>query len=329
MQRTFFQFAAVSFLSVFVLMLTACRAPAGVGEFARSTDALAASIRATGSHAAAEIANHTRAWPPDQREQAIQLSDQLRVRWTKRDALADAIDDYAHELNAIVASGEGGEQSVQAFVQAVGRLSASVDLALPPAAIGSRTVKIGAAAYGALVRDLAAADLEDAMQQATPTVNALVACMDADLAAIQESLQALRDDAAATIDEQPVNGMLPREERGVLRILIARQHELRARSGLFGPESSSASNRADALSELESVERSITLSMTRLKPVDDRITQAETHLAAAIDYVARIREALAAWEEAHAQVLNSARRRTPVNLDDLTRMANKLASRPG
>ena len=250
----------------------------------------------------------------------------LRAQWTSRAGVAGAMRDYSATLVEIGASGDGAERDALELADAIGRLSAAVDLAAPPSRAGVLGVRAGAAVYGAFARDLAARKIGARMTDATPAVDALLAILDADLADLDDALAAIEDQAAFTIDEGVIDGLHPRTERCAARALTHRQNELRGRLGLGAAPSAAIgdADRETLMRELASVEASLALSLRRLEPVDAAIASEHARLARDRAAVALMRTGLRDWGAAHARTIEACRRGTIVRIDDLTSAADRL-----
>lgn len=316
-------------ISIGVLLLAAmpgCRAAPDLRSFDEATDALAASIGGAGELVALDVERSTRSWPQDDRARADAIAAGLRAQWTSRAGVAGAMRDYSATLVEIGASGDGAERDALELADAIGRLSAAVDLAAPPSRTGVLGVRAGAAVYGAFARDLAARKIGARMTDATPAVDALLAILDTDLADLDDALAALADQAAFTIDERVIDGLHPRTERGAARALTLRQNELRTLLGLGAARGAAIEDpdRDAIMRELASVEASLALGLRRLEPIDAAIVTERARLDRDRAAIALMRTGLRDWGAAHARTLEACQRGTGVRVDDLTSAADRL-----
>lgn len=322
-------------ISVLVIVgQSGCRGAPDVRPFDAATASLATSLAGAGEVVATDIVRSTRAWPEAERAQGAAIAARLREQWAAREGLAEALRGYSATLVVIVERGERGERSARELAAALARLSAAVDLAIPPSEAGALGVRIGAAVYGAFARENAARELAGTMRGVAPAVDALVEVMDADLEALAEAVDALHAQCGADVDEERVDGLRPREERGAMRVLAARQGELRVRLGVIGAgtiapdvNALTEAERSALRQELAEVEASLDLSLRRLAPLDARIAEERARLARDAELIETCRAALRAWAGAHARVVAALESDGPLRIEDLTRITEQLRIR--
>jgi len=300
--------------SVLVAAIAAgCRTPPDLAPFTDATSQLAGSIKASGRVTCDEIDAVASDWPPPQLAAAKKVKDDFRREWTERDALADALLDYSASLAAIVAAGDQGAQSAANVGDAFKKLTDAVDVALPPGTLKvfDASLHLGEYLYGKYAKDRAAATLGESMRNMQPAIDETARVLGESLRQIETGLDALRDQAAQNVEDEPAGGgFTVSTERDALKKLIARRHALVA-SLAREPQAPAA------VADLAAVDAGIKSQTELLAPFDAKKAADRTRLSEEMRLARTAREGLVEWAAAHGRLADAALAKRAPNVDEL------------
>ena len=308
----------------FVVMLVAagCRSAPDLTPFSDATSQLCASIKASGRVTSDELDAMARDWPRDQRAVAARVNEQFRTQWTDRDRLADALLTYSSSLTSIVAAGDSGASSVAELSASFKSLTEAVDVALPPGTVRvfESSVQLGAYLYGMWAKDEAAKTLGEGMKKMQPAIDETARVLGESLKQIETGLDAVRDQAAANVEDSFANAggeVRVRQERDTLVKLFTRRRELAARLAQGG---SDAALRED----LETIDATIASQSAILAPFDAKKASDRARISDEIALVRAAREGLAEWAAAHGRLADAALTQRTPNVDVLVQTATDI-----
>ena len=180
-------------LTAFVCLLTACALP-DTSPFVSATAQARAAIAGTG--AAAEDA--LRAVDP-------QSAGKMREAWVKRNDAMTAMAAYAGSLDAIVAGGGRGADSVDEVLESVASFASAIGFDIPQGNAAVSVANDGLKFVAAVIaRARALDDLEDALTATQPAIETLAQLLKSDLkdvAGILRATEQLTKTAISTSDE--------------------------------------------------------------------------------------------------------------------------------
>jgi len=162
-----------------VVVLVSCKSLPDVGPFVDATYQLKSAVSESGQTVASELRYIN--------DIGAKWSDQLEKDWKARNRAFTAMAAYADSLQAIIASGQGGNQAAGELADSVKGLAEAAGITLPgsPAAIAVATDSIKLIVEN-INKARAAKSLEDAMVKANPAVEQTIRLISADLQDLDE-----------------------------------------------------------------------------------------------------------------------------------------------
>jgi DNA repair exonuclease SbcCD ATPase subunit len=224
------------------IVTAGCHTAPNMKPFSDATSQLSASVKASGRAVTNEIEIVTKDWPSKQKASVDTVSARFNTHWVQRGKLADALNDYAASLAAIVEAGEQGEASAAALAKSFGKLCDAVGAVLPPALAGDVVANAASKVYGMFAKDRAARTLAGNMKNMQGELDNVVGVLEKDLTTIEQALADLRVEAKQSFEDTTISAFQPRIERSVLTASTERLSKLRV--SMF-----SATNELDAARE--------------------------------------------------------------------------------
>jgi hypothetical protein len=290
-------------LALVVTLSSGCATLPNVSPFAEATVELRSAVITSGTAVEAELRENPVELRED-RDLAEKLSKRADVfakEWAVRVRAMDALVKYSESLVAIVEAGKGGEQSARAVADSVSNLAGALGIVIPAAGAVSVGTDAAVFIYGQIANIRASKSLEEALVQAQPAIDHLVANLSKDLKQIDEILQAANElNTSATKTKFG-------DEYGYLNMLERERKKLYAK----GPGVP-----ADEARLLE-LDRLIASTKSWREAPEKAVEDAEKRLKAGRQLIGATRQALTEWVGTHRSFVIVVKDRGTVNVQAL------------
>lgn len=300
-------------LALLALVPAACAPLPDLSGYTASTSSVRQAVKAAGSAVSSEA---------DYAEPLLVTADAkllLQTRrqafdaaWKKNVTALDAMVRYAQSIEAISAAGNDGAKSAGRVADQLQALIGSLGIPIAPAA--GIAVEVGEKLYAQLALVRAAKSLKDSLKAADPAIRELAPILASNVDDAERAFLALSRLESSTLEAAGPGGF--GDFTALADALAERQKQLATQ--LSAAVTAGDESKARGLrTELETLAASRASIAPQLADYADRTGAIAARKRAGQQLFGASRDALAAWSEAHAELVTAVNDRRPVTLESL------------
>ena len=222
----------------------------------------------------------------------------LRNRANDYEQLFGAISDYSSSLAALARASENSQQTVDAVAGSLNQLVTAVG----GTALAGAGFELGKTLGNEVIKVKAAHDFGDAVQKADPAIGQISELLIKDLADLQQTVGATKEEAIRAVVEEP-----HKKDLDYRRALLKRREALE-RSVAAAPPTTSILDVKDA-PELVKVQQLLQDTDSWYKPMQDELNSALAVQRKSEQLVTQTSRAVSAWRDSHASLAVAVKQR--------------------